>query len=190
MKRSGVFFTILSVIVAVSAIVTLSVTNTSIIAQVANLVTNPSFETGGTSIGQDYNQNNWTFFVIEEPVKGAVLTSGAQDGNACFEIQTNDGRGFLHSDPFAVTPGSKLNVSVWAKGAGEGAVEILWWKKYDNDTVVESDHHRDALKTFTASSSWQQISTTASAPEDAKFAYIRLVAKKANVSFDNVSVTK
>lgn len=158
-------------------------------AQSANLVANASFETGGASIGQDYNQNGWTFFVIEEPVKGVVATSGAKDGSACFEIQTDDGRGFLHSDPFAVS-GSSVNVRVSVKGSGEGAVEILWWKKYDDDTVVESDHHRDVLKTFNASASWQEISGTASVPADAKFAYIRLVAKKANVSFDAVSVSQ
>ena len=39
-------------------------------SQVSSLVSNSSFETGGTSIGQDYNQNGWTFFVIEEPVEG------------------------------------------------------------------------------------------------------------------------
>jgi len=167
--------------------VTIVFTGSAVKAQGGNLVANPSFETGGASIGQDYNQNGWTFFVIEEPVKGVVLTSGAKDGSACFEIQTDDGRGFLHSDPFAVTAGAKLNVSAWVKGAGEGAIEILWWKKYDDDTVVESAHHRDVVKEFKASSSWQQVGATADIPEDAKFAYIRLVAKGKNVCFDGVS---
>lgn len=159
-------------------------------AQMANLVTNASFETGGTSIAQDYNQNGWTFFVIEEPVKGAVLNSGAQDGNACFEIQTEDGRGFLHSDPFSVKPSSRLKLSAWIKGSGEGAIEVLWWKKYDDDTVIESNHHRDVLKTFNASSSWEEVTAVAAVPEDAKFAYIRLVASKAAVCFDNISATQ
>jgi len=162
--------------------------NSEIKAQKDNLVTNPSFEVGGAAIGQEYNQNGWTFFVVEKPVKGVVV-SGAEDGSACFEILTEGGRGFLHSIPFPVKPSSKLNISLWIKGSGEGAVEILWWKKYDNDTVIESERHRDALKTFSASNSWQQINTTANAPKDAKFAYIRLVAKESNVCFDNISVT-
>ena len=186
MERRNVLISICSIFIAI----TMAFTAVPGYTQSGNLVANPSFEIGGTAIGQDYNQNSWTFFVIEEPVKGVVVTSGAKDGSACFEIQTDDGRGFLHTDPFAVSASGKLNVSVSVKGAGEGAVEILWWKKYDDDTVIESEHHRDVLKTFNASSSWQEVSATASAPADAKFAYIRLVAKKANVSFDNVSVTK
>ncbi len=183
---TGIMFGCVIVILSAAAFFTAA----SVQAQGGNLVANSSFETGGTSIGQDYNQNGWTFFVIEEPVKGVVVTSGAQDGSQCFEIQTDDGRGFLHSDPFAVRSGSNLNISVWVKGAGEGAIEILWWQKYDDDTVVESAHHRDVAKTFTASSSWQQVSASASVPEDAKFAYVRLVAKGKNVSFDNVSAAQ
>ena len=190
MKREHLYRSIILVVFIFLAFIVLRGGNTMIFAQSANLVANPSFETGGASIGQDYNQNGWTFFVIEEPVKGVVATSGAKEGSACFEIQTDDGRGFLHSDVFAVPGSTSLQVRVSVKGAGEGAVEILWWKKYDNDTVVESDNHRDVLKTFNASSSWQEVTGTASVPADAKFAYIRLVAQKANVSFDDISVSK
>ena len=35
----------------------LALTNNQITAQTGNLVKNPSFETGGKNIGQDYNQN-------------------------------------------------------------------------------------------------------------------------------------
>ena len=186
MKKKRLLFTAGIIILSFMAVGLIS---TKITAQSGNLVANPSFESGGADIGQDYNQSGWTFFVIEEPVKG-IVSGNAKDGNACFEIQTDGGRGFLHSDPFSVSPSSKLNISLWVKGSGEGAVEILWWKEYNNDVVIESGSHRKILKEFNASSAWNNITVTADAPDDAKYAYIRLVAKKENIAFDNISVTK
>lgn len=187
MKMGKTFLFSLEIIIILFIIISGSSINNKITAQQSNLVQNPSFEIGGSTIGQEYNQNNWTFFTIEAPATG-VVSKDAKDGSCCFEIQTKNGRGFLHSEPFPVNPLSKLNVSLWVKGDGEGAVEILWWNKYDENVVVESEHHRDILKAFNASHSWQKINVIASAPRDANFAYVRLVAKKANVSFDEISV--
>ena len=187
MKREKTFLFSLEIIIILFIIIGGSSINSKIIAQQGNLVKNPSFEIGGSAIGQEYNQNGWTFFVIEEPATG-VVSKDAKDGNFCFEIQTKNGRGFLHSEPFPVKPLSKLNVSLWVKGDGEGAIEILWWNKYDENVAVESEHHRDILKTYNTSRSWQKINVIANAPKDANFAYIRLVAKKANISFDGISL--
>lgn len=153
-----------------------------------NLVVNSSFETGGQNIAREFNSHGWTFFVIEEPAKGGV-TNEAQDGNACFEIRAEGGRGFLHSDPFPVKPSFNLNISLWIKGSGEAAVEILWWKEYNDDIVIASDRHRDVLKTADAFAEWKKLTMQAGVPEDARFAYIRLIARKADVAFDDISVT-
>jgi hypothetical protein len=186
-KRKIIYFLNLEITVIFLMFISSDLINNKIMAQQGNLVKNPSFEIGWSAIGQEYNQNGWTFFVIEQPATGVVLKD-AKDGSFCFEIQTKNGLGFLHSEPFPIKPLSKLNVSLWVKGDGEGAIEILWWNKYDENVVVESEHHRDILKTFNVSRSWQKINTIANAPKDANFAYIRLVAKKANVSFDGISV--
>ncbi|MCK4965452.1 hypothetical protein KAS50_00395 [bacterium] len=152
-----------------------------------NLVANPSFETGGKAVGQEYNQNGWTYFAIEEPAEGKIV-GNAKDGKSCFEIRTQKGRGFLHSDVFPVEASSDLTISVWTKGNGKAAVEVLWWKEYNDDIVNESEHHRDVLKEFDAAGKWKQINISAKVPKDAKFAYIRLTAKGGNICFDNIIV--
>ncbi|MFC1558025.1 hypothetical protein ACFL40_01580 [candidate division KSB1 bacterium] len=152
-----------------------------------NLAANPSFETGGKAVGQEYNQNGWTFFVIEEPAEGKI-TGNAKDGKSCFEIRVQKGRGFLHSDVFPVEASSDLSVSVWVKGSGKTAVEVLWWKEYNGDIVNESEHHRDVLKKFEPSDSWEEINLSARIPKDAKYAYIRLAAEGGNICFDNIVV--
>ena len=64
MKRKRLLFGIILL-----SLMAVGLISTKITAQSGNLVANPSFESGGANIGQDYNQNGWTFFVIEEPVK-------------------------------------------------------------------------------------------------------------------------
>ena len=183
---SSLVMGIISIFVSLTIINFISV-NVKTFARQVNLISNPSFEIGDNSIGRDYNQNGWTFFIIEEPAKG-VVKNDAKDGNACFEIQAEKGYGFLHSDPFLVNQSSSFKINVWIKGSGEGSIEILWWKEYNDDIVIESDHHRDVLKKFNATNSWQQVNAEINVPKDAKFAYIRLVARKANICFDDISV--
>ena len=114
MKRIKI--SLVGFIVAFFIFLSLGLLNNEIKAQNGNLVTNPSFEIGGSAIGQEYNQNSWTFFVIEKLANGVVV-SDAEDGSACFEIQTKGGCGFLHSEPFPVKSSSLSGYVPYGRGA-------------------------------------------------------------------------
>ncbi len=143
-----------------------------------NLVPNPSFE--NRKVG-------WDFFIIKEKASGEYDSVQSKTGNLSYKFKLNNsGEAFLHSAVFNVKPGGKYELSAWIRGNGNAHMEILWWKTFTGMYIKESNHHRDVLNNYKAVNSWEKISGKITAPKDAHMVYIRLVATKGNVWFDDI----
>ena len=132
----------------------------------------------------------WTFYEIVLPINDVADEKQGHRSSRSFRFQTDKGKGFLHSTPFAVQAGKQYELSVWVKGTGQASAELLWWTKYDADEVEMCKHHQDIVPAAKAGAEWVRIGKTFSAPEGATKAYVRLVAEAADVWLDNVSVVE
>lgn len=156
-----------------------------------NLVANPSFEkVEKAKVGEDRHvPSNWRFFVIALEAAGSVDPAAPHTGQTSFRFALDEkGKGFLHSEAFDVTPGVTYQVSAWIKGQGALGLEMLWWQSY-LENLQRSEHHRDVCDPQGATPDWKRITTTFTAPADAKRAYLRLVGVKGNLWVDDVAVT-
>jgi len=155
-----------------------------------NLVANPSFEkVEKAKVGEERTvPSNWRFYVIALKAADSADPAEPHTGQTSFRFSLDEkGKGFLHSEAFDVTPGATYQVSAWIKGQGALGLEMLWWQSY-LENIQMSAHHRDVFEPQGATQDWKQITTTFTAPADARRAYLRLVGVQGNLWVDDVAV--
>lgn len=157
-----------------------------------NLVPNASFEkVERAKVGKRRMvPSGWRFYVIVMPASDSVDNAIKRTGKYSFKFTVGEkGKAFLHSPAFDVEPGQAYRISAWVRGKGALAIEMLWWQSYLKPLIM-SKHHRDAMKKPVKASEkqWKRVEVTFTAPNDAKRAYVRLVATNGDVWVDDVEV--
>lgn len=157
-----------------------------------NLILNPSFET----LRRDATKakpmpDGWQFYIIASHAEGYCDESKASSGKRSFKFSLREGgKAFLHSHAFDVEPSAQYKVRLLACGGGIISVEMLWWQSYP-EPLVQLKRHRDAAKgEIKLTEKWQLVEATFTAPEDAKRAYLRIIARDGDVWVDDVEVVR
>lgn len=158
-----------------AAAVILSLTST---AQGENLVPDPEFKEVDFESPhyQRYVEEGfkWIFHAVETPAE-ATKEEGA--------VKLKGGMAFLHSSRFDVEPGQDYTASVKAAGRGEVRLDFLWF-----GSEVE-ERRSIALETTKVNDSDPvELSGSATAPEGAREAYLRIAVSKGTVTVSSPSV--
>lgn len=158
----------------------------------SNLISNPSFETLRKAVTATKPMpDGWQFYIIASPAEGYCDESKAASGKRSFKFSLREGgKAFLHSHAFDVEPNTRYKVRLLACGSGIIAVEMLWWQSYP-EPLTQSKRHRDAAKEeIKLTEKWQPVEAAFIAPEDAKKAYLRIIARDGDVWVDDVEVVR
>jgi len=126
----------------------------------------------------------WKFYVIEMPAAAEFLKAGGGDPD---RVKLTGGKAFLHSSAFDVKAGCKYRVAFRARGEGEVQVGMLWWEKYDDDSILMAKPHWTKQESATKpGKDWKNIEAEFTASEKATKAYIRFVVEKGEVEISEV----
>ncbi|MCS7254263.1 MAG: hypothetical protein RMK18_09940 [Armatimonadota bacterium] len=155
-----------------------------------NLVVNHSFEAvKRVSTARKPIPEGWQFYIIALPAEGYCDEGKAVTGKLSFKFSLSEkGKAFLHSRAFDVEPKAMYRIRLLSCGKGSISIEMLWWQSYPAP-LTQSKQHRDTMKeAVKLSDSWRTLEITFKAPEDAKRAYLRIVATDGDVWVDDVEV--
>lgn len=168
----------------VSALFLLVVTRPSLTEALHNLIINPDFEAGPAQVQPGYGapgslaDGSWEFFLIQAPSAGALDTQVKHAGRRSYRVSNGpSGRGFVHSKPVAVQPGTRYRLSGWVKSAGapeNGAFLRVFWFTREGAGVPSTERELDDTPAAPGTTDWVPLSTEVTSPKDAAFAYVRL----------------
>jgi hypothetical protein len=135
-----------------------------------NLVPDPDFSE--VDFAPLAEETTWRWYEI-------VLPCDAELDEENASVTLSGGKVFLHSSAFDVEPGRIYDVSVQAAGKGTISVECLWWVKYEDSGLIMADPHRTVPiePAEVVDEAEMTVSGQATAPENAKRMYIRIVVE-------------